>query len=896
MTPSLRQRLAEAAQRQRNGSGQKIVAGDQRGIDHGSLTTDHCLFAARAKCCGKKFECRRIAGLPRVVSAKECNPDCPQRVERMRISAVIIAWNEGDEVKKTVQSLMASIQDPRTELEIIVVDDGSVDDSCQWAVASGQKTAFVTDRCSLVTLRHDTPLGVGRSRNAGWHAALAGPFSGCPGHVVTFHDAHMRFPCPEPGRGAEGGIEKLARRALQSEAQQAIDRRPEAVGTDLQPTVRQAHRPELSRRAAPSLQPPGAIVFSGSNGFPKQKKNRLFCCDMFYNRKDGFQPKWLYIAKPPPADGPLSLGGWTRSPCMMGAGYVMSRATAQALEDATGNLWEDIAGRWGFSEQALSIKAFLLDIPVLSSHDVVIRHWYSRPRPDGAIPDAGTDNRRNVCRATCVLFGRKVWEQRFKPWCLKWLSAREVKQISTQAFKEQDGRDPPSWKRWKRPVSEVFTHLCGKRAPITEPHPDHAWLSEVKDEVRRMKSEVTNNEQRAINNGPVRVLQWRPGESTLLVRRLLPKAEILTIEMPGHRADNWWDICPANGVQIQKAVLNGDYATRPRQWAQNGGKFDLVLVGGEMQDECKAVAQDLLAQGGQVLVNPSADRLQIEDAELKKERKDLKTVDSGQKSVDSKRPAPPATDGRPLVTVALLNYQRPENIGPVLNSIAEQTIKTQVVLWNNGDPLQFQRPSGPPCRMAEHELVSVAVQSSKNVGCFPRWLLAALADTEFVCSMDDDLVFKDKNVLADAVAACREECPDGIVGFFGWSARDGKDYRHGRHHNGTTHGTACDIIKGRFMLFRRALLERVPMEIPGLNAVEGLSHREDDVYLSLCISGGRPDWHRIPARLGHRWKELSQHGVSASSESGHYKRRDEYIRRIKEWLKSAPPRRQPTPP
>jgi len=174
--------------------------------------------------------------------------------------------------------------------------------------------------------------------------------------------------------------------------------------------------------------------------------------------------------------------------------------------------------------------------------------------------------------------------------------------------------------------------------------------------------------------------------------------------------------------------------------------------------------------------------------------------------------------------------------------------------------------------------------------CWPRWWLASLAETEFVCCMDDDLAPQDNRVLADAMAACREECPDGIVGFFGVSEVEGKPYKNWRHHNGTTTGTRCDLIKGRFMLFRTELLGKIPLRPPAalnelLTEHEGARIiREDDIYLSLMISGGRKDAHLIPGRLGKRFKGLPERGTSMASQGDHYRLRGAFYRALKAGL------------
>jgi hypothetical protein len=766
-------------------------------------------------------------------------------MDRLRISAVITAWNEGDEVRKTVESLAASIEKDTTDLEIIIVDDGSTDGSCEKIADCGLGNA------DLKIVRHDAPQGVGRSRNAGYAAAT--------GDVISFHDAHMRFAGvgATPGAvsdGEKGGLEYLAMKALQS----------------------------------------GAIVCAASAGLKVIDGKdtpwgcRYWGCDLFHNFQSGLEAKWQHIASDVPPEE------WLRSPCMMGAGYVISRWIAEGLIAPTGLLWEDVEGRWGFSEEALSVKAFLLGIPVLFSRDVIFRHAYRGTNP---VKNAGTEKWRNICRSTFLLFDRETWQERFKDACLKHLGQGQVDEITNNLPPRETQSARRTEEGWREKTGKVFTHLCGKRATVSEPHPDQAWLPQIAEACQRL-----GGAPNVLAGAPSpRVLQWRPGEATVLVRRLLPNAEIVCVEAPGHRASNWAGWCAQHNVTLFSVDLGPAYCAPPDTVLPNltretaAQRFDLVLVGGEMQAECRAFAESMLRPGGTILTNPGMDRLQIIDEERRKEEKAAADALQLSSPTPTTTPGPEIVeirgrDARPLVTVCLLNWQRPDNIGPVLDSIRSQTLPAQVYLWNNGRPFEFRAGDGAMQPIVEHPLVKIAVQSSQNLGCFPRWALAALADTEFVCSLDDDLAFADPTVLEDAIAACREECPDGIVGFFGWAATAGQDYGRGYHPNGCLPGTASirvDVIKGRFMLMRRAVLERVPLEISVLEGVPGLSHREDDVYVSLCVSGGRPGFHVIPARLGRRWKELPSHGVAASGEPGHYARRDEYIRRIGRWLKPA---------
>jgi glycosyltransferase involved in cell wall biosynthesis len=87
------------------------------------------------------------------------------------ISVVITAHDEGDEVQRTLASIRENTRGP---LEIVLVDDGSTDGSCEGHLG-----------LDVRLLRNSQRLGVAASRNAGAAAATA--------PVLVFADAHQRF-------------------------------------------------------------------------------------------------------------------------------------------------------------------------------------------------------------------------------------------------------------------------------------------------------------------------------------------------------------------------------------------------------------------------------------------------------------------------------------------------------------------------------------------------------------------------------------------------------------------------------------------------------------------------------------------------------------------------------
>jgi hypothetical protein len=773
------------------------------------------------------------------------------------LSMIFTVYDEDrDEVRATLQSAAAAYPDER--LQLVVVDDGGepVKDIIEAADTGAAEVEYI---------RNEQNRGVGRARNTGAEAAS--------GEVLSFHDAHMRFPLHDElvETAAEHGHELdipdgwsslmcLAVAALRgpSALTDAAVRKGDIVG---------------DARA-------GSIISSASRDVRRERGFWASGADMFWNRRDGLQPKWRI-----PRDWDTQ---WQRVPCMMGAGYFMSRKTARTLAQATGGsvnsgqekgrprpgpesgrhrdghtrpdaagVWEDTAGLWGFSEQALSVKAFLLDIPIYASRDLYTRHLYRGTNP---VQGAGRETWKNVTRCTSRLFPREMFERRFLPYCRKRLGD----EAATYRAEPAEVADRAAGRR-------IFTHLVGKRAPVTKRHPDHDWLDDVRDAALDLKPQTPN---------PA-VLMWRPGEALFTVLQECPDAEITCIVRPGPRANNWWDICGTNDITLRKAKLEGDYVTAPLEMEDR--PFDLVLVNGELQDECREVARQVLADGGRVLVNERADRMQLED-DRRREEEEKVAAALEKRDSDPREMSGPAEDRAkrdkphtPNLTVCLLNWRRPENLDPILDALAAQTAAPRVWLWDNSGDADPDDPR-----------VDRVVSAGENMGCMPRWWLASAAETEYVCSLDDDLKPADAEVLEDMMEVCAEREVPGIVGPFGWRGRGqfragGEvDYRGGQHIGAGAENVAVDLVKGRCMMLHRRLLRRVPLEPPLPDGARidrsELLTRCDDIYLNVMTAGGQPERHLVPRVLEGRFEELGgQDGRALATDPGHYEARGRAI-------------------
>jgi len=208
------------------------------------------------------------------------------------------------------------------------------------------------------------------------------------------------------------------------------------------------------------------------------------------------------------------------------------------------------------------------------------------------------------------------------------------------------------------------------------------------------------------------------------------------------------------------------------------------------------------------------------------------------------------------VTVCLLNWKRPQNLAHVLDSVASQSIRPVIFLWNNGGPFRDER-------------VRWQVDSSRNMGCWPRWFMASRATTEYVCSLDDDLILKDPYVLEDAIAFLAQ-CEDGtIIGPEGVQLAFSKSYRDCTHVACPAEDTPVSIIKGRMMLLRRSALNRV-----SLTTAYDVARDADDIAISAMVAGGKGAKHIVPGLFRGRLEDLEQLGVGLSQRPGHHERRE----------------------
>jgi hypothetical protein len=155
------------------------------------------------------------------------------------------------------------------------------------------------------------------------------------------------------------------------------------------------------------------------------------------------------------------------------------------------------------------------------------------------------------------------------------------------------------------------------------------------------------------------------------------------------------------------------------------------------------------------------------------------------------------------ITAILLNWKRPENIVKTIKSIRDQSIPVKICLWNNN-----------PDDRTRYD-VDVQIDSSNNFKCYPRWMMASLIETDYIFTLDDDLMLADDNVIKDTLEFYESininDTP--IVGYTGVILNQDKEYWTSEHVEYPKNiDIRVDVVKGRFMFMNKSLINNITIE------------------------------------------------------------------------------------
>jgi hypothetical protein len=582
----------------------------------------------------------------------------------MKISAVIPVYNEDpNKLKTTLTTMRESVYDG-TDLEIILVDDGS-------------KRPIKSEIANKI-IRNEPGIGAMQSINLGLDATT--------GDVLTSWDSHMRL-------RFKGTFETLAEKVLQERC----------------------------------------IATLPSQGYAPDAKGQLKGCYLYWNRQQGIQPRWR--------SDPISEEEWIRVPGMMGADYGMSRDTMEFLKSLTGNVWDNIRGRWGFGEQSMAVKCFLSDVPIYLANHHPVGHFYRSTNPlvTSGVPVA-KECWRNICYSMALLLSPKVYANHFQAYIEKHLGKNEPKKI----FRSAIGDKPDSYPWSLEDERKVFTHLMGFKSPIVKPHSDYKWLRPALDSVD--KADID----------PHQILIWRPNEVLFELMDRFPNARIFCVEHAPKRLTNWRPIItPLKNVSLIQTRLN-KFAEAPKQ--ENLGTFDMAFICGERKEDCKDVAKSIVENSELIYVSDTNMANQLEHGDRKAEEVALRDY----KPDVNEKPSKPKDNTE-------------HDWMPIASEWVEKIKPSRILEWS-ADPSsrKFWKNTEADVTTIDHndrtDVVKVDI-SNAGPSKYSAWPLLNIDAPEF------DIIFVDGRRRVECLVAAREMLSHGGVVIIHDAERE--NYQHG---------------------------------------------------------------------------------------------------------------------
>jgi hypothetical protein len=161
------------------------------------------------------------------------------------------------------------------------------------------------------------------------------------------------------------------------------------------------------------------------------------------------------------------------------------------------------------------------------------------------------------------------------------------------------------------------------------------------------------------------------------------------------------------------------------------------------------------------------------------------------------------------LTVGLLNWRRPDNLNKILDFLYG---KVKIFLWDN---------SGV---WPKDSRIDWQITSSINSKCPPRWWMLQQAQTDFVCSLDDDLIFKDIEIFNELIKLLDNNSDCIAVGGFGKKIHKYLPYKNWGWITNVDEDTAVDFLLGRFIFTKQKNLKNIIID-----------DLEDDIQLCATL-------------------------------------------------------------
>lgn len=177
------------------------------------------------------------------------------------------------------------------------------------------------------------------------------------------------------------------------------------------------------------------------------------------------------------------------------------------------------------------------------------------------------------------------------------------------------------------------------------------------------------------------------------------------------------------------------------------------------------------------------------------------------------------------ITLIYLNWRRKNQLKEIIEKAKKQTANPKIIVIDNAsNDAQYK------IEVNDVEYI----KSDNKHQCWERWIHAVKLESEYICVMDDDLIFNDDTTLYKCLEYMdKNHIVDGI-GYTGVDYNPNNGYFNSKHYlEPLQYDLKVPIIKGRFMFIRKKSLEGLDM-IPDLTCddIKVCGHIKNKVLLS----------------------------------------------------------------
>jgi hypothetical protein len=162
------------------------------------------------------------------------------------------------------------------------------------------------------------------------------------------------------------------------------------------------------------------------------------------------------------------------------------------------------------------------------------------------------------------------------------------------------------------------------------------------------------------------------------------------------------------------------------------------------------------------------------------------------------------------ITAILNVFKRPQNLKVQINFLKNQTIKPkQIIIWKN-----YSENIVIPNEIKEDKSILI-IESSENLGVWPRFLIGLLANTEYICVFDDDTI-PGKCWFENCLKTMSKV--NGLLGTVGLIFNSKEEYySHSRHGWSNPHSDILQVdIVGHSWFFRKKWILELYNILPDL--------------------------------------------------------------------------------